>query len=169
MSGSGVASSIAPGNWEHAVQTSSALESLPSDVTTLVFKNMPEGSSRRDFCDLLDVVGLEGQYNFLYIPASFKTWKFFGYAFVNFERHETAARCFGLFQNDTLRLGMTVQWCEEHQGLSAHIERYRSSPIMHEDIDDVFKPILLKDGQRVPFPPPTKPVRPPKNMPPPHV
>jgi len=135
------------------------------EYTTLVFKNLPADCTRRSFCDILDVAGFAGLYNFLYIPASFKSWKFFGYAFVNFELHEVAARCLCMFQNNTLLQEMSVQWCEEHQGLCVHIERYRNSPIMHSDINDEYKPIYLSHGHRLPFPAPTKVIRPPRTMP----
>jgi len=55
-----------------------------------------------------------------------------------------------------------VGWGEAHQGLSAHIERYRNSPLMHESVPDEYRPILLCGGRRVPFPAPTKRIKPPR-------
>ena len=34
---------------------------------------------------------------------------------------------------------------------------------MHKDVPDEFKPIIFRAGIRVPFPPPTKRVRPPRS------
>mmetsp|Transcript_41204 Transcript_41204/g.123149 ORF Transcript_41204/g.123149 Transcript_41204/m.123149 type:complete len:97 (-) Transcript_41204:455-745(-) len=49
-----------------------------------------------------------------------------------------------------------VSWSVLHQGLKAHIKRYRNSPLMHESVPDEYKPVLLSGGVRVSFPPPTK-------------
>jgi len=55
-----------------------------------------------------------------------------------------------------------VGWSGPHQGLASHVERYRNSPVMHEDVADSFKPVLLKDGKRIAFPPPTKRLKAPR-------
>jgi len=133
--------------------------------TTVVFKNLPDGSTRDSFRRILDIVGFKGLYDFLYIPANFKSWLFFGYAVVNFLRHEDAARCVRAFECDSVRQDMVVQWSEEHQGLDVHIDRYRNSPIMHRDVCDGYKPILLSKGKRIRFPPPTRFMRPPRTLP----
>jgi hypothetical protein len=58
-----------------------------------------------------------------------------------------------------------VTWTDPHQGLEEHVERYRNSPVMHEDISDIYKPRLYAGGQRIPFPAPTKRIRPPRVRP----
>jgi len=55
-----------------------------------------------------------------------------------------------------------VYWSEAHQGLEAHVARYRNSPVLHPAVPDEFKPIILKDGVRVDFPAPTKKSRAPR-------
>merc|ERR1712137_1013478 len=145
---------------------------LPSKVassdkrTTLIFKRLPEGSTRESLRCFLDRSGFSCRYDFLYVPASFKTWAFFGYAFVNFVSHQEAVRCLETLLHDQLCQNgqMEVHWCEEHQGLREHIERYRNSPIMHADVADRYKPVLLTNGVRVPFPLPTKSIRPPRTV-----
>jgi hypothetical protein len=55
-----------------------------------------------------------------------------------------------------------VTWSDAMQGLDEHVERYRDCPVMHESIPDEFKPLLFKDGVRVPFPKPTKKIQAPR-------
>lgn len=58
-----------------------------------------------------------------------------------------------------------VTWGDEQvQGLQAHTERYRNSHVMHESVPDVYKPAIFLGGVRVPFPPPTKRLRPPAGL-----
>ncbi|CAK0835398.1 unnamed protein product [Prorocentrum cordatum] len=45
------------------------------------------------------------------------------------------------------------------QGLSENVSRYRNSPMMSEEVPAFYKPVLLRDGVRVPFPKPTKQLR----------
>jgi len=54
------------------------------------------------------------------------------------------------------KAGVTSSWCDNFQGLSAHIERFRNSPIMHETVPDEYKPAVFVNGARMMFPPPTK-------------
>jgi len=142
---------------------SAQLATLRSDQwTTLVFKRMPKGSTRETLCGLLNGAGFAARYDFVYIPVSYKTWSFFGYAFVNFVQHSDAFHCLEVFRQ--MDMEMEVYWCEEHQGLLKHIERYRNNPIMHADVPDDYKPILLANGMRVPFPAPTKSIRAPRSL-----
>lgn len=53
-------------------------------------------------------------------------------------------------------------WGGPHQGLEAHVERYRNSPVMHEDVPDTFKPVLFANGVRISFPLPTRKLRAPR-------
>ena len=41
------------------------------------------------------------------------------------------------------------------QGLGSNIKHYRNSPIMHKMVPDEYKPVLLANGLRRPFPKPT--------------
>jgi len=135
--------------------------------TTVMLKNMPNNQSRRMLLELLDREGFAAQYDFVYLPMDFKTKACLGYAFVNFLHPSIAERCVGVFEGfsnwpiPSKKVG-SVGWSGPHQGLVAHIERYRNSPVMHEDVQDSFKPILFKDGRRMAFPPPTKKLKAPR-------
>jgi len=143
--------------------------------TTLVLKRLPSGCTRESLCALLDSTNFTGRYNFLYMPAHFKSWTLFRYAFINFETHADAARailelplapwpcspsCALIFDGP-----VDAMWSTEHQGLETHLERYRNSPVMHEAVPDAYKPIFLKDGKRVRFPQPTRRLQPPRSLP----
>jgi RNA recognition motif-containing protein len=116
---------------------------------------------------ILDSEGFAGFYDFLYMPMNFRTKASFGYAFVNIVTPEHAYRFCEQFQGFT-RWGVPtdkvcdVSWSNIHQGLAAHIERYRNSPVMHESVPDEYKPVMYNRGVRVPFPPPTKNLRMPR-------
>merc|ERR1712167_103523 len=55
-----------------------------------------------------------------------------------------------------------VNWSSPHQGYDEHVQRYRNSPMMHKHVPDACRPVLLENGVRVDFPPPTKSLRPPR-------
>merc|ERR1712226_203470 len=91
----------------------------------------------------------------------------FGYAFVNFATHDAAVRAKRHFQgycqwSVPSQKVCEVVWSGPVQGLPAHTERYRNSPVMHDSVPDEYKPVVFVNGNRVPFPPPTKRIRPPR-------
>jgi len=137
------------------------------DRTTLMLQNLPSNYTRDSLCKLLDSAGARGHYNFVYLPKDFKTMAGFGYAFVNFVHNCHAVNImeklqgFNDWQIPSIKV-LTVVWSNPHQGLHAHVERYRDSPVMHEEVSDEFKPMLLENGVRVDFPPPTKRLKPPR-------
>lgn len=156
--------------------------------TTLMVKNLPAEFTRGRLRELLDSVGLEGRYDFVYVPVKFRAGTpagtppvappqpaagdeasaakaAFGYAFTNLCTPEDADKAMEKLQGHVISEGekpLEVVWSEPHQGLQAHVERYRNSPVMHELVPDEHKPMLLNAGVPVPFPPPTKRLRPPR-------
>jgi len=140
----------------------------PDEMTTVMLRNIPNDYTRAMLLELLDSIGLAARYDFLYLPIDFHRGSSLGYAFVNFNRHEDAvlgkSRLHGFTDwKVSSQKVCEVIWGEPLQGQSAHVERYRSSPVMHNDVPDEFKPILFQDGVRAPFPPPTKRLRPPRS------
>jgi hypothetical protein len=126
-------------------------------------KNIPMGCSRTEFLGFLDSHGFWGSYNLVYIPTNFRTWEGCGYAFVNMETHEAAERIIATLHG-------FEGWCSEGmekldvsysdvQGLDAHVDRFRNSPVMHPDVPQEYKPVLLAGGVHVAFPTPTRKIK----------
>jgi hypothetical protein len=135
--------------------------------TTVMLRNMPNNYTRDMFLQLVDSMGFKGRYDFAYLPVDFKSQAGLGYGFVNFMSSDDALKCFDVFEgfSDWIvpsEKVCTVTWGTPYQGLQAHIERYQNSPVMHHSITDEWKPVLFKDGVRIPFPPPTKHIKTPK-------
>jgi hypothetical protein len=135
--------------------------------TTVMLRNLPNNYTRAMLLDLIDSEGYAKKYDFMYLPIDFNSKASLGYAFVNFTSPSVAqqfrARFHG-FSNWILpsRKVCIVNWSGPHQGLEAHVERYRNSPVMHEAVPDIYKPVLFVDGKRATFPPPTKKLRAPR-------
>lgn len=143
-------------------------DSIPNDDrTTLMFRNLPNNYNRSTLLHMLDSEGFKATYNLVYLPTDFRNFAGFGYAFVNFVTHEDAKRAKTSFQGFARwrvpsRKTCDVVWSGPVQGLMAHTERYRNSPVMHDSVPDEYKPAVFVDGVRVPFPAPTKRIRPPR-------
>jgi len=141
---------------------------VPEDqLTTVLFRNLPRSFTRAMFLDLVNSEGFAGSYNFVYTPVDFTSQAGLGYAFINFALPAVARRFWDRFDgyskwtepND--KAG-ALNWSSPHQGLAAHVERYRNSPVMHATVPDEWKPAVFADGVRVAFPAPTKPIKAPK-------
>lgn len=135
--------------------------------TTVMLRNVPETFTRDMLTKMLDREGFHGRYDFVYMPMNFRTKSSFGYAFVNMVEHADAVRIHKQFEGFH-RWGVEsekiceVSWSDMHQGLVAHIDRYRNSPVMHESVPDQYKPATFAFGARVAFPSPTKKLRGPR-------
>jgi len=139
----------------------------PVEKTTIMLRNLPEGFFRDMVTGMLATEGFAKLVDFVYVPMNFRNKASFGYAFVNLVSAEAAKACRVQFEGYTRwpiqsEKVCEVSWSDMHQGLDAHIERYRNSPLMHNDVHDEFKPAIFRNGVRMPFPPPTRPIRPPR-------
>jgi len=136
--------------------------------TTVMLRNVPNVYNRGMLVDMLNSEGFAAKFDFLYCPIDFKTHVGLGYAFVNMTSAQEAQRMRQHFegwsnwavQSDKV---CSVSWSRpQQQGFVTHIERYRNSPIMHDTVDDEWKPALFSQGERLPFPGPTKRLRMPR-------
>lgn len=131
--------------------------------TTVMWRNLPNNYTRDDLLGLINSEGFAGSYDFFYSPMDFTSSALVGYAFINFVNGQVAEQFFQHFQGFKQWSLMSVKVSEVGwstlQGLDGHIERYRNSPVMHPDVPDEMRPLLLQSGQSVPFPPPTKKLR----------
>jgi len=162
----------AEGDVEHArdaessSQTGSTDASLAVPHTSVMLRNLPNSYNRKMLMDLLDQEGFAGMYDFIYLPMDFKSHVSLAYVFINFVNADVVMRFWKSFHGFSdwalpSHKVARVNW-SECQGLAAHIERYRDSPVMHEDVPDDFKPVLLKDAHRIPFPEPLQKIRAPR-------
>jgi len=134
--------------------------------TTAILRNIPNTFSSAMLIDLLHQHGFKAKYDYIYLPMGFLDGRNLGYSFVNFTSHEDALRFTDSFHGLTTwgveaEKSGDVSWSQV-QGVQAHVERYRNSPVMHPSMPDEFKPMVFQDGQRVAFPAPTKPIKAPK-------
>lgn len=135
--------------------------------TTVMLRGLPERYARTMILQLLDAEGFFGRYNFLYLPVDFKRQKNLGYALVNLVSPAEALRFGRHFEGfsgwnvpcDSIG---SVAWCSPQQGLQAHIERYRNSPVMHESVPEEWRPLFLAHGVPISFPPPTTKIKAPR-------
>jgi hypothetical protein len=136
--------------------------------TTVMMRNIPGEYARADLLGLIDQQGFNGLYDLVYLPVDFRTELNQGYAFINFTTAENAER----FRDHFMGFSdwfvpsekiCEVSWSEQSQGIDAMIQRYRNSSMMHDSVEDRFKPALFQDGQRISFPRPTKRIRAPRD------
>merc|ERR1719352_1000286 len=135
--------------------------------STVMIRNMPNNYTREMLLELVDSMGFVGAYDLAYLPIDFQSQAGLGYAFINFVTVADAQLAFERFEgfsnwNVPSEKVCTVTWSSPTQGLEAHLERYRNSPVMHHSLADDWKPVLIQNGVRVQFPPPTKPIKTPK-------
>jgi len=136
--------------------------------TTVMLRNVPNVYNRGMLVDMLNSEGFAAKFDFLYCPIDFKTHVGLGYAFVNMTSPQEAQRMrqhFEGWSNWAVKSDKvcSVSWSRpQQQGFVTHIERYRNSPIMHESVDDEWKPALFSQGERLHFPGPTKRLRMPR-------
>lgn len=138
-----------------------------AEPTTVMLRNLPNNYSRAMVLAMLHDEGFEGKYDFLYLPIDFKSCACLGYAFINLTDGPAAKAFWNTFNGysrwmlPSRKVG-NVSWSTPHQGLAAHIDRYRNSPVMHPSVPDEHKPVVFQGGVRVVFPEPTKAPRAPR-------
>jgi len=95
--------------------------------------------------------------DFLYMPIDLRFQHGVGYCFVNLTSAEAAQRFRERFHHASSKLINSGKVFEvstgKVQGLAANIEAYRNSAVM--TMKSKFHPVLLKNGEPIPFPAPT--------------
>merc|ERR1712232_36820 len=102
---------------------------------------------------------------FVYLPMNFQNGEHLGYALVNFPDHALALRFLNTEISAEVGSICEMSWTHPLQGLNAHVERYRNSPVLHPTVLDEYKPAFFSGGVRMPFPEPTKVIKVPKIRP----
>lgn len=136
--------------------------------TTLMIQNVPAKCTNMMMVEMLNTAGLSGKYDFVYAPTDFRTYTAFGYAFVNFTTNKNALQAMEALGGlicptwEEQKVAFEVNWCEAHQGLKVHVNKYQNSPVMHPSVLEEYKPLIFKNGLRQAFPPPTKAIKEPR-------
>lgn len=136
--------------------------------TTLMIQNVPSKCTNNMMVEMLDTAGFSGKYDFVYAPTDFRTYTAFGYAFVNFTTNKIAVQALEVLAGlicptwREQKVAFDVNWCEAHQGLKVHVNKYQNSPVMHPSVLEEYKPLIFKNGLRQPFPAPTKAIKEPR-------
>jgi len=136
-------------------------QQVKGPLTTLMLRNIPNNYTREMMLQLLDDMGFQRKYDFFYLPFDFTSHAGLGYAFVNMANVADAQAMMNTMEGFSdwampSHKVCSVRWSAPYQGLEAHIDRYRNSPVMHEVVPEEHKPLVFRDGQRIPFPPPTR-------------
>mmetsp|Transcript_26251 Transcript_26251/g.47787 ORF Transcript_26251/g.47787 Transcript_26251/m.47787 type:complete len:721 (-) Transcript_26251:86-2248(-) len=138
--------------------------------TNVCVRNLPNNMKRQRFLTFLQDKGCTG-IDFLYVPHDFRRKCGKGFGFVNFTTVGSATEAFHLLgqfddwesEGFLSKKTITVCWAKQHmQGLDNLIEFFRNSTVMHDTIDEEFKPLLLENGVPKNFPGPLKRLRKPQ-------
>jgi hypothetical protein len=144
-------------SWDDALEEELGSKMEEEHRTTVVITDIASTCTRDGLLAQLDEAGLAGQYDFVYLPVSFETLATHGYGIVNFVNTQAA-------QTLMEKSPDSVSFSDQRQGLEGHVANFQDSSLMHEGVPDQFKPVLFKNGHRVPFPAPTRPTRMPREL-----
>jgi len=152
------------GGTRSASQPSGGTDPKAPAWTTVMMRNLPLSYTCDMLVGLLESKGFSKWFDFVYVPINFSKMLGVGYGFVNLTSPERAEEFILAFDGfDGWASSFSKEACAMHwsvcQGLSENISRYRNSPLMCEDVPAFYKPVLLEDGVRIPFPKPTKQLR----------
>merc|ERR1719330_1800095 len=122
-----------------------------------MLKNLPGNTPREDLVATLKSRGFGKKVDFLYMPFDLQTGGALGYAWVNLQTPADALLMMRSLEGFTSwsvpsSKRCSVCWCDPFQGLQDLVAKYRNSPLMHKAVQDSYRPLLFKDGKRIPFP-----------------
>merc|ERR1719318_1434859 len=133
-------------------------EDVPEEErTTVMLRNLPNKYTQEHILNLLHEYEYGEHYDFFYMPIDFRSKSNMGYCFINFVNPEEAAEFKKLFAGfSDWKLNSVkkceVSWSQPFQGLAAHVDRYRNSPVMHDTVPPEYQPCLYRNGEPVVFP-----------------
>eukprot|EP00929_Paragymnodinium_shiwhaense_P001571 TRINITY_DN101806_c0_g1_i1.p1 TRINITY_DN101806_c0_g1~~TRINITY_DN101806_c0_g1_i1.p1 ORF type:complete len:476 (-),score=95.26 TRINITY_DN101806_c0_g1_i1:95-1405(-) len=138
-----------------------AEESSIGTATTLMLRNIPVKFDREMLLQDIDRRGFVGLYDFFYLPIDFQTGNTVGYAFINLVNNDTAVKFEGVY--NWLQLSSeSAKICHvgsaKVQGKGKNVEQYRNSSVM--SMEEKYHPLTFDCGVRVPFPAPTRSLKP---------
>merc|ERR1719161_3049353 len=112
---------------------SKAAPNATDEITTLMIRGIPCSFSQEALISLIDGAGLEGKYNFFYLPRDGKRNANLGYAFINFVDERSAELCTATFQGVPLSPARSQKTCTispaDIQGLPALWKHFRRTAV----------------------------------------
>eukprot|EP00397_Hematodinium_sp_SG-2012_P051919 GEMP01061115.1.p1 GENE.GEMP01061115.1~~GEMP01061115.1.p1 ORF type:complete len:392 (-),score=82.48 GEMP01061115.1:67-1242(-) len=129
------------------------------DATTIMLRNIPNRYTQEMLFDEFRANGILNSIDFFYLPMDVETRCNMGYCFLNLVSETAVEKFVNMFHNIKLDQISSGKICQvsraKVQGKDANIEQYRNSAVIN-NMDENFHPILLENGERLPFPAPTK-------------
>jgi hypothetical protein len=139
-----------------ATALDAAMEPCGQQCTTVMMRNLPDNFTRAMLLAMVNRKGFSGRYDFLYPPVDFERGANLGAA-----QFWTAFDGFSGWELPTSKV-CAISWGGPPRGLTAHVERYKNSPVMHHSVPDQCRPMIFAAGVRREFPPSTEKLRPPR-------
>merc|ERR1711951_74226 len=119
--------------------------------TTIMMRNIPNKYTKSTLLGLIqnELPGIM-ECDFFYLPIDFRSKSNMGYCFINFEQPKQARTFMKYFKDFSgwqfnSNKKAEVIWSQPFQGLAGHIDRYRNSPVMHDSVDEEYKPSIFLD------------------------
>jgi hypothetical protein len=115
-------------------------EDLPA--TTMMIRNIPCRFRQQELMSIIDGMGFERSYDFFYLPMDSRKNANLGYAFINFEKPEVAARCQGMLDKYMFKSTNSSKACivkaADIQGIFNNLKHYRKSILNPSSVHKPF-------------------------------
>jgi len=112
---------------------SKAAPNATDEITTLMIRGIPCSFSQEALLSLIDGAGLQGKYNFFYLPRDGNRSSNLGYAFINFVNQAAAEHCTNTFKGVPLAPVRSKKSCTvspaEIQGLAHLWKHFRNTAV----------------------------------------
>ena len=138
-----------PSDFEFKVE-----ESEDSVRTTVMIRNIPNKYNQSIMLGLLEEAGLQGTFDFFYLPIDFRNRCGLGYAFVNFLSHGDAVKAYKYFHQRRWDEFNSKKVCEitygRVQGRDALVQHFKSAKFPSTDAEYcplVFECAVDEDGK----------------------
>jgi len=127
----------------------------PKLATTLMIRNVPNRYTQHDLLAELDDLGLDGTFDFLYMPVDKASKASVGYAFVNFVAPSWASRCVTVLQEYKFtRYGKNreaIVSVAHLQGLDANLAHYEKTSVRSSKFKQ-HRPLIFAGSKVLPPP-----------------
>jgi hypothetical protein len=111
-------------------------------LTTLMIRGIPCSFSQETLMSLIDSAGLQGKYDFFYLPRAGNNGSNLGYAFINFTHSKYAEICAATFNGVPLDPQRSVKVCKicpaDIQGYASLRKQFRRSAVSRGSRRPVF-------------------------------